>query len=143
MHCTVPSIIYYYGERERVHMYNRKERKNKTREPQGSLRLLSLTVSLTVLVMFSSFFGGERKRSHFPKLKSEKVKILTSPSIFADVGTKITVMENILHGFSLDKTEPELTKFYLPQTTTRRQRYCVATCRGDYPGAVRQTSLLL
>ena len=27
----------------------------------------------------------------------EKVKILTSASIFADVGTKITVMENILH----------------------------------------------
>ena len=56
--------------------------------------------------MFSSFFGGERKHSHFPKLKSEKVNILTSPSIFADVGTKITVMENILHAFSLDKTEP-------------------------------------
>ena len=58
-------------------------------------------------VTSSSFFGGERKHSHFPKLKSEKVKILTSPSIFADVGTKITVMENILHAFPLDKTEPE------------------------------------
>ena len=58
-------------------------------------------------VTSSSFFGGERKHSHFPKLQSEKVKILTSPSIFADVGTKITVMENILHAFSLDKTEPE------------------------------------
>ena len=58
-------------------------------------------------VTSSSFFGGERKHSHFPKLKSEKVKILTSPSIFADVGTKITVMENILHAFSLDKTEPQ------------------------------------
>ena len=55
----------------------------------------------------SSFFGGERKHSHFPKLQSENVKILTSPSIFADVGTKITVMENILHAFSLDRTEPE------------------------------------
>ena len=112
MHCTVPSIIYNYGERERVHMYNftekKKKRKNKTREPHSSLRLLSLTVSLTFLVMFSSFFGGERKRSHFPKLKSEKVKILTSPSIFADIGTKITVMENILHAFSLDKTEPHV-----------------------------------
>ena len=32
--------------------------------------------------------------------------MLTSPSIFADVGTKITVMENILHAFSLDRTEP-------------------------------------
>ena len=51
-------------------------------------------------VTSSSFFGGERKHSHFPKLKSEKVKILTSPSIFADIGTKITVMENILHAFS-------------------------------------------
>ena len=58
-------------------------------------------------VTSSSFFGGERKHSHFPKLQSEKVKILTSPSIFADVGTKITVMENILHAFSLDKTEPD------------------------------------
>ena len=96
-------------ERERVHMYNfaGEKRKNKTREPQGSLRLLSSTVSL-IFVMFSSFFGGERKHSHFPKLKSEKVKILTSPSIFADVGTKITVVENILHAFSLDKTEPEV-----------------------------------
>ena len=56
--------------------------------------------------MSSSFFGGERKHSHFPKLQSENVKILTSPSIFADIGTKITVMENILHAFSLDRTEP-------------------------------------
>ena len=60
-------------------------------------------------VTSSSFFGGERKHSHFPKLQSEKVKILTSPSIFADVGTKITVMENILHAFFLDKTEPDET----------------------------------
>ena len=37
------------------------------------------------------------------------LSILTSPSIFADVGTKITVMENILHAFSLDKTEPEFS----------------------------------
>ena len=56
----------------------------------------------------SSFFGGERKHSHFPKLKSEKVKILTLPSIFADGRTKITVMENILHAFSLDKTKPQI-----------------------------------
>ena len=61
-------------------------------------------------VTSSSFFGGEQKHSHFPKLQSENVKILTSPSIFADVGTKITVMENILHAFSLDRTEPELHK---------------------------------
>ena len=58
-------------------------------------------------VTSSSFFGGEQKHSHFPKLQSEKVKILTSPSIFADIGTKITVMENILHAFSLDMTEPD------------------------------------
>ena len=54
----------------------------------------------------SSFFGGEGKHSHIQKLQSENVKILTSASIFADVGTKITVMENILHALSLDKTEP-------------------------------------
>ena len=60
-------------------------------------------------VTSSSFFGGEQKHSHFPKLQSENVKILTSPSIFADVGTKITVMENILHAFSLDRTEPQPT----------------------------------
>ena len=54
-----------------------------------------------------SFFGGEQKYSHLSKLKSEKVKILTSPLIFADIGTKITIMENILHAFSLDKTDPQ------------------------------------
>ena len=61
-------------------------------------------------VTSSSFFGGEQKHSHFPKLQSENVKILTSPSIFADVGTKITIMENILHAFSLDRTEPHKSK---------------------------------
>ena len=59
-------------------------------------------------VTSSSFFGGERKHSHFPKLKNEKVKILTSPSSFADICTKIKIMENILHAFSLIKTEPEV-----------------------------------
>ena len=71
-------------------------------------------------VTSSSFFGGERKHSHFPKLKSEKVKILTSPSIFADVDTKITIMENILHAFSLDKTEPEGQKGLKPVRLTDR-----------------------
>ena len=59
------------------------------------------------MMMSSSFFGGEGKHSHIQKLQSENVKILTSASIFADIGTKITVMENILHAFSLNKTEPE------------------------------------
>ena len=71
-----------------------------------SFSVLPTIISLIFCDVFL-IFGGERKHSHFPKLKSEKVKILTSPSIFADVGTKITVMENILHAFSLDKTEPE------------------------------------
>ena len=61
-------------------------------------------------VTSSSFLGGERKHSHFPKLKSEKVKILTSPSIFADIGTKINIMENILHAFSLDIIRTALIK---------------------------------
>ena len=40
-------------------------------------------------------------------LESEKVKILTSGSIFADENTKITLMENILHAFSLNKNDPQ------------------------------------
>ena len=35
------------------------------------------------------------------------VKILTSGSIFADVSTQITIMENILHAFSLNKNDPQ------------------------------------
>ena len=44
----------------------------------------------------------------------EKVKILTSALIFADVGTKITIVENILHAFSLDKTEPHRLPMHAP-----------------------------
>ena len=102
-------------EREREREYilctisqkKRKERKNKTRD-------CFHRPFLSFFVTFSPFLGGERKHSHFPKLKSEKVKILTSPSIFADVGTKITVMENILHAFSLDRTEPHFLSLKTP-----------------------------
>ena len=82
--------------------------------------------------MSPSFFGGEQKHSHFPKFKSEKVKILTSPSIFADVGTKITVMENILHAFSLTLKQNFIQSFYLRRPNGRRLVGLSLTVESDF-----------
>ena len=96
-------------------------------------------------VTSSSFFGGERKHSHFPKLQSEKEKILTSPSIFADIGTKITIMENILHAFSLDKTKPQVSQAlpYMAGMQCHRCEVIVGSAPKCLPTSIPVLSILL